>query len=90
MDISEFLAEHSNKFWIILPCPFCDMGFELVCDYKFAYCKHAYHSWCVITHFFVSSKCLLNGCGGEMHSDWWALLGITKPCGDEKGVVGVG
>jgi hypothetical protein len=28
---------------------------------------------------------LFKGCGEEMHRDWWALLGIKKPCGDEKG-----
>lgn len=54
------------------------MGLHLV-----APCRHAYHSWCVVTHLSNSLKCLLKGCEEEMDYDWWALSGIKKPCYDE-------
>ncbi len=49
------------------------------------YYKHAYHIWCAISHFSSSSKCMLKGCGEDMHTDWWALSSIKKPCEDDKG-----
>jgi len=27
---------------------------------------------------------LFKGCGEEIHIDWWALLGIKKPCEDDQ------
>jgi hypothetical protein len=72
------------KVLSISPCLFCHRGFELAWDCKIVSYKHAYHSWCVISHFSNSSKCLLKGCEEEMHLDWWVLSSIKKPCGDEK------
>jgi hypothetical protein len=69
----------------ISPCPFCHQRFELAWDCKIVFYKHAYHSWCAIFHFSSSSKCLFKGCGDDMHTDWWVLLGIKKPCGNDKG-----
>jgi hypothetical protein len=57
----------------ILPCPFCQRLFEPTWDYKIASCKHTYHLWCAINHFSNSTKCLFEGCGQEMHLNWWAL-----------------
>jgi len=57
----------------ISPCPFCHQGFELAWDCKTVFYRHAYHSWCAISHFSSSSKCLFKGCGEEMHIDWWVV-----------------
>lgn len=51
----------------ILPCPFCQRLFEPTWDCNITFCKHADHSWCVITHFSNSTKCLFEGCGEDMH-----------------------
>jgi len=75
---NEFIVEHFNKILTILPCPFCHKRFEPSWDCKFVSCEHAYHLWHAMTHFSISSKCLMDGYGEEMHSNWWALLGITK------------
>jgi hypothetical protein len=53
----------------ISTCPFFHRRFDLTWDYKFAFCKYVYHSQCVISHFSNPSKCLLKGCGEEMHSN---------------------
>lgn len=71
----------------IAPCPFCCKGFDPMWDCKFASCQHAYHSWCAISHFSSSTSCMFDGCGKEMHEDWWVMAGIKKPDGDNaKGV----
>lgn len=73
----------------ILHYPFCHRLFEPTWDYKFAFCKHAYHSLCVISHFSTSIKCLFEGCGQEMRSDWWVLSGILKPFIVEDAIPGI-
>lgn len=72
----------SPSHLLILPCPFCLRGFDLAWDYKLVSCRHAYHSWCVVSHFSTSSKCFI--CEEEMHPNWWAFLGIKKPNFEEK------
>jgi hypothetical protein len=37
-----------------------------------------------LTSSILQSVCLLKGCEEEVHSDWWNLSGLKKPCGDEK------
>jgi hypothetical protein len=53
----------------ILLCPFCHKLFEPTWDCKFTSYKHVYHSWCAISHFLNSTKCLFEWCGQEMYSD---------------------
>ena len=60
-------------------CPFCMRGFEPAWDCRLASCRHAYHSWCALTHFSESTKCIHQGCAMEMHKDWWISSGIQKP-----------
>lgn len=48
-------------------------------------CKHAYHSWCDITHFSSKPTCIEVGCGQEPHQNWWRLNGIEKPIVKEDG-----
>jgi hypothetical protein len=67
----------SPNHLLILPCPFCLRNFDLAWDCKLASCRHAYHSWCVVSHFLTSSKCFI--CEEEMHFNWWALSRIKKP-----------
>jgi hypothetical protein len=81
MDVS---FQCSLNILFILPCPFCNRGFEPTWDCKIIFCRHAYHSWCVIVHFSNSSKWLLKGCQEEMHGEWWGLSGITKLGNDDK------
>ncbi len=60
----------NHPFIIILkPCPFCQKKFEPSWDVKFTSYKHFYHSWCALSHFSTSTKCLFEGCGQEMHLD---------------------
>jgi hypothetical protein len=68
----------------IFPCPFCHRSFEPFWDCKFASYKHVYHSWCVVSHFSNSSKCLLKSCKEKVCLEWWALLSIKKPCVKES------
>ena len=42
-------------------CPFCLQGFEPAWDARLASCRHAYHSWCALTHFSESTKCIHKG-----------------------------
>jgi hypothetical protein len=35
----------------------------------------SFHSWCALSHFSTSTKCLQEGCGQEMHPLWWAQVG---------------
>jgi hypothetical protein len=48
-------------------------------------CKHAYHSWCAITHFSSKHACIKAGCDQEPHPEWWKLSGIEKPVIKEDG-----
>ncbi len=34
---------------LILPSPFCLRNFDLAWDCKLASCRHAYHSWCLVS-----------------------------------------
>ena len=68
-------------------CPFCLQGFELAWDCRLASCRHAYHSWCALTHFSESTKCIHKDCAMEMHKDWWICTGIPKPVLGKDGVV---
>jgi hypothetical protein len=38
-----------------------------------------YHSWCVVAHFSISTKCLVKDYNKEMHPNWWQGFGISKP-----------
>jgi hypothetical protein len=60
-------------------CPFCLHGFEPIWDCHIVSCRHAYHSWCALTHFSESTKCIEKNCGQDMHGDWWVSAGVTKP-----------
>jgi hypothetical protein len=71
----------------ILVCPFCLRGFEPAWDARLASCRHAYHSWCALTHFSESTKCIHKDCAMEMHTDWWTCSGIRKPVLGKDGVV---
>ena len=71
----------------ILQCPFCLRGFEPAWDARLASCRHAYHSWCALTHFSESTKCIHKDCAMEMHTDWWTCSGIKKPVLGTDGVV---
>jgi len=73
---------------LILPCPFYQRLFEHAWDCKIVFCKHVYHSWCAITHFSSSTKCLFEDCEEKMHLDQWVLLGVKKPFVVEKGILG--
>ena len=59
-------------------CPFCLRGFQPAWDCRLASCRHAYHSWCALTHFSESTKCIHPDCAQEMHTDWWICTGIPK------------
>jgi hypothetical protein len=60
------VGEKISIFLSVTHCPFCHQGFEPTWDNKSASCKHLYHSWCALIHFFRSSKCLLKDCQEEM------------------------
>ena len=77
---------HSEQIHIGV-CPFCLQGFEPAWDCCLASCRHAYHSWCALTHFSESTKCIHKGCAKEMHSDWWISTGIPKPEFGKDGLV---
>ena len=64
---------------LITLCPFCMRGFQPAWDCRLASCRHAYHSWCALTHFSESTKCIHKDCAMEMHKDWWTSSGIQKP-----------
>lgn len=68
-------------------CPFCLHGFEPIWDRHIVSCRHAYHSWCALTHFSESTKCIEKNCGQDMHSDWWVSAGVTKPTLGTDGVL---
>jgi len=76
-------------FLLVIHCPFCHQRFEPTWDSKIASCKHSYHSWCAFTEFSKSWKCLLKDCQKEIHSNWWVLSWIKKPCSEEKGTLEV-
>jgi hypothetical protein len=69
-------------------CPFCQKLFEPAWDVKFASSYNFYHSWCALSHFSTSIKCLFKRCGQKMHPDWWLLLGVKKPCVGEEAMLG--
>ncbi len=62
----------------IVPCPFCHRLFGPTWDGKIVSCKHVYHSWCALNHFFTSTKCFLTGYGQEIHPLWWEQARIKK------------
>ena len=68
-------------------CPFCLRGFQPAWDCRLASCRHAYHSWCALTHFSESTKCIHKDGAMEMHKDWWICTGIQKPVLGKDGVV---
>ena len=68
-------------------CPFCLQGFQPAWDCRLASCRHAYHSWCALTHFSESTKCIHKDCAMEMHKDWWICTGIQKPVLGKDGLV---
>ena len=68
-------------------CPFCLHGFEPIWDCHIVSCRHAYHSWCALTHFSESTKCIGKNCGQDMHGDWWVSAGVTKPTLGTDGVL---
>ena len=76
-----------NEILDIGVCPFCLRGFEPAWDCRLASCRHAYHSWCALTHFSESTKCIHKGCAMEMHKDWWISTGIQKPEFGKDGLV---
>jgi hypothetical protein len=39
----------SPNHLLILPSPFCLRNFDLAWDCKLASCRHAYHSWCLVS-----------------------------------------
>jgi len=73
---------------IAKPCPFFHRIFELTCDVKFLFCQNSYHSWCALSRFPTSTKCLFKGCEEEMHLDWWLLSRRKKPCVGEEAMLG--
>lgn len=75
-----------SRFTLVV-CPFCLQGFEPAWNCRLASCRHAYHSWCALTHFSESTKCIHKGCAKEMHSDWWISTGIPKPEFGKDGLV---
>ena len=77
---------HSETIDITL-CPFCLRGFQPAWDCLLASCRHAYHSWCALTHFNESTKCIHKDCAMEMHKDWWTSTGIQKPVLGKDGLV---
>ena len=68
-------------------CPFCLCGFEHVWDCCLVSCRHAYHSWCAVTHSSNSPKCIDTNCGQDMHNDWWVSAGVAKPLIGKYGVL---
>ena len=68
-------------------CPFCLRGFEPVWDCCLVSCRHAYHSWCAVTHFSNSPTCIDENCGQDMHDDWWVSAGVAKPQIGKDGLV---
>ena len=68
-------------------CPFCLCGFDPVWDCCLVSCRHAYHSWCAVTHFSTSTKCIDTKCGQDVHDDWWVSVGVTKPLIGTDGVL---
>lgn len=68
-------------------CPFCLCGFEPVWDCCLVSCRHAYHSWCAVTHFSTSPKCVEINCGQDVHDDWWVSAGVAKPQLGKDGVL---
>ena len=77
---------HTETIDITL-CPFCLRGFQPAWDCRLASCRHAYHSWCALTHFSESTKCIHKDCALEMHKDWWTSSGIQKPQLGKDGVL---
>lgn len=57
-------------------CCFCSRGLEHAWDCRIVSCQHPYHSWCTVSHFFTTTKCLVKRYEQEMHVDWWILLEI--------------
>ena len=80
----EPIATHTIQVGV---CPFCLRGFQPAWDCRLASCRHAYHSWCALTHFSESTKCIHKDCAMEMHKDWWICTGIQKPVVGKDGVV---
>jgi hypothetical protein len=77
---------HSETVQIQM-CPFCLRGFQPAWDCRLASCRHAYHSWCALTHFSESTKCIHKDCAMEMHTDWWICTGIPKPVLGKDGLL---
>ncbi len=71
---------YPNFPWLlsILPCLFYQGLFEPAWDHKITFCKHTYHSWCVITHFSSSIKFLLEGCGEKMHPNCGCFMELRS------------
>jgi hypothetical protein len=85
---NDYRDEHVHtEFLEIGVCPFCLRGFQPAWDCRLASCRHAYHSWCALTHFSESTKCIHKGCAMEMHKDWWICTGIPKPELGKDGLV---
>jgi hypothetical protein len=62
----------------ICPCPFCLRKFQPIWECKLFPCLHAYHSWCVLTHFSDSIECMAEGCSLEPPMEWWNAMGLKK------------
>jgi len=64
---------------IITSCAFCGRKFSHVWNYQLVSCLHMYHSWCIVAHFSISTKCLVMDYNQDIHLDWWARSEISKP-----------
>jgi hypothetical protein len=62
LDSNDLHEEHSIFSVTITPCAFCGRKFPPVWDCQLASYMHMYHSWCIATHFSISTKCLVKNC----------------------------
>lgn len=67
--------------------PFCLCGFKHVWDCCLTSYRHTYHSWCALTHFSESTKCIEKNYGQDMHDNWWVSAGVVKPLLGKDGVL---
>lgn len=65
--------------WYVMieDCVVCGQNFPFH-DIIFAHCRHAYHPWCLLSHFRVSSSCGESSSSLMMSPSWLKSFGVME------------
>jgi hypothetical protein len=52
---------------IVTSCAFCGRKYLRIWDCQLVSFLHIYYYWCIVAHFYVSTKCLVKDWNQDIH-----------------------